>query len=152
MTLKEFKSMLQKARQSKDYNDIQEFYSRTFKSPFNLNCTFKKDPYQLDASFESPDLKSDLLYAVLDAIRSLSVSTQKSVIRAVVTCLLDTNSEQISPKDHPRMLYILLQNPLFTSQPTYTILAHLLQQVDNFVFKFSETLSNCSLDNPAAKC
>ena len=65
---------------------------------------------------------------VLDAIKSLNMTVQKCVIRAVVGCLLDETCKTLDG-DRARCLFILLQNPLFVSQSTYTILAHLLQQI-----------------------
>ena len=70
----------------------------------------------------------DLLYLILDSVKALNVTAQKAVIRSVVNCLLDDGSTLLA-KDKTRCLFVLLQNPLFVSQSTYTILAHLLQQV-----------------------
>ena len=77
---------------------------------------------------ESPELKMDLLYLILDSVKALNVTAQKAVIRSVVNCLLDDGAGLLA-KDKTRCLFVLLQNPLFVSQSTYTILAHLLQQV-----------------------
>ena len=70
----------------------------------------------------------DLLYLILDSVKALNVTAQKAVIRSVVNCLLDDGAGLLA-KDKTRCLFVLLQNPLFVSQSTYTILAHLLQQV-----------------------
>lgn len=70
----------------------------------------------------------ELLYLILDSVKALNVTAQKAVIRSVVNCLLDDGSTLLA-KDKTRCLFVLLQNPLFVSQSTYTILAHLLQQV-----------------------
>lgn len=36
---------------------------------------------------------------------------------------------RLYPKDDVRALYILIQNPVFSAQSSYTIFAHLLRQV-----------------------
>lgn len=60
------------------------------------------------------------------------------MLKAIVGCLLtdqhgfSQNSdpgEVLYNKDYARTLFILVQNPIFSSQSTYTILAHLLQHV-----------------------
>ena len=63
------------------------------------------------------------------------------MLKSIVGCLLtdqvdpghnSTSSdpgEALYDKDYPRTLFILVQNPIFSSQSTYTILAHLLQHV-----------------------
>ncbi len=60
------------------------------------------------------------------------------MLKAIVGCLLtdqhdsSQNSslgEVLYDKDYARTLFILVQNPIFSSQSTYTILAHLLQHV-----------------------
>ena len=60
------------------------------------------------------------------------------MLKAIVGCLLtdqhdsSLNSslgEALYDKDYARTLFILVQNPIFSSQSTYTILAHLLQHV-----------------------
>ncbi len=127
-TREEFKELFHRAKRTKDFESLHEFYVTTFKTPMALCATFKKHPHQEGATLESADLKSDLLYAALDAIKQLNVALQKNIVRSIVSCLLE-DTAQLLDKDYPRCLYILLQNPLFASQPTYTILAHLLQQV-----------------------
>ena len=41
----------------------------------------------------------------------------------------DVESNVLYLRDFTRALFILIQNPIFSSQSTYTIFAHLLQQV-----------------------
>ena len=89
----------------------------------------------------------DLLYLILDSVKALNVTAQKAVIRSVVNCLLDDGSTLLA-KDKTRCLFVLLQNPLFVSQSTYTILAHLLQQVR--VRPWDYRMSN--IDNRSHKC
>ena len=86
----------------------------------------------------------DLLYLILDSVKALNVTAQKAVIRSVVNCLLDDGAGLLA-KDKTRCLFVLLQNPLFVSQSTYTILAHLLQQVP-----LSGTLRKINVVSPAS--
>ena len=60
------------------------------------------------------------------------------MLKAIVGCLLTDQhdsgqnsdpGEALYDKDYARTLFILVQNPIFSSQSTYTILAHLLQHV-----------------------
>ena len=61
----------------------------------------------------------------------------KSIVGCLLTdqpdaCHANSSSEQgeaLYEKDYARALFILVQNPIFSSQSTYTILAHLLQHV-----------------------
>ena len=43
--------------------------------------------------------------------------------------ILDVDSVVLYSRDYTRALFILLQNPIFASQSTFTILAHLLQNL-----------------------
>jgi len=65
----------------------------------------------------------------LDKVEQLNGNVQKSMLKSIVTCLLDLESVNLFAKDKTRALFILLQNPIFSSQSTYTIYAHLLQHL-----------------------
>lgn len=124
----QFLELVLQAKKTKDHSEVQQFFETTFKNPARLCATFKKTPMQDGARLDDPELDQDLLFAVFDSVKSLNVSVQKTLIRSTVSCLLD-DTTQLLAKDQPRTLFILLLNPLFVSQSTYTILAHLLQQV-----------------------
>ena len=74
-------------------------------------------------------------------VEQTPATVQKSMLKSIVGCLLTDqqdsghNNASLDPgealydKDYARTLFILVQNPIFTSQSTYTILAHLLQHV-----------------------
>ena len=115
ITLEAFKSLLEDAKQANDYDKVQAFYSTTFKTALGLCSAFKQRPRQDGARLENPELRMDFMYAVMDAIKAQPIGIQKAVIRAVVQCLLEESTLLLS-KDHARSLFILLQNPLFTSQ------------------------------------
>ena len=59
------------------------------------------------------------------------------MLKSIVGCLLTERSgngvtvsgEPLYDKDYARTLFVLIQNPIFASQSTYTILAHLLQHI-----------------------
>ncbi len=85
--------------------------------------------FQNGARLETPDLRDDLINSVMDKIEQANASVQKTMLKAVVNCLLEVESAVLYHRDYARTLFILLQNPIFTSQSTYTILAHLLQHL-----------------------
>ncbi len=103
-----FARMLDAAKSTKQYEELQKLYTDMFKSPVAVCATFKVSPKQDGARSESPELKMDLVYLVLDSIKSLNVAAQKAVIRSVVNCLLDEGRGLLS-KDRARCLFILLQ-------------------------------------------
>ena len=51
---------------------------------------------------------------------------QKTMLKSIITSLLD-HSKPLYRKDNVRALLILLQNPVFSAQSTYTVFAHVLQ-------------------------
>ena len=51
------------------------------------------------------------------------------MLKSIVACLLDVDSTTLYTRDATRALFVLLQNPIFSSQSTFTILAHLLQHL-----------------------
>ena len=117
INLETFKKMLEEAKSSKDYDKVQEFYSTTFKTALAVCSAFKQKPRQDGARLEDPELKTDFMYLVMDSIKPQPINIQKAVIRSIVQCLLEESSLLLS-KDFARCLFILLQNPLFTSQVT----------------------------------
>ena len=125
----ELSKMIGQAKKSKEWSEVEEFYSQAFSNCANLCATFKQDPEQNGAKMEDPELKMDLLNYTLDKIESLSGSVQKGMLKSIVTCLLDLESHPLLARDLTRALFILLQNPIFSSQSTYTVFAHLLQQL-----------------------
>ena len=51
------------------------------------------------------------------------------IVQNAANLILDVESNVLYLRDYTRALFILIQNPIFSSQSTYTIFAHLLQQV-----------------------
>ena len=125
---------------------------------------YQVDPEQDGANLDGPDLDVLLLNTVMDNIRSMSAGVQKTMLKSIITSLLDHSkplyrSADISlffnhclqrpvigralkknnllsydiissfRKDNVRALLILLQNPVFSAQSTYTVFAHVLQNV-----------------------
>ena len=129
LTRSEFSKMFNYAKKTKEWSEVEDFYTLVFQSAPNLVATFKKELNQHGAKMESPDLKSDLLHSVLDKVEQTNGTVQKSMLKSIVTCLLDLESVNLYAKDKTRALFILLQNPIFSSQSTYTIYAHLLQHL-----------------------
>ena len=129
LTRSEFSKMFSYAKKTKEWSEVEDFYTLVFQSASNLVATFKKELNQHGAKMDSPDLKSDLLHSVLDKVEHINGNVQKSMLKSMVTCLLDLESVNLYAKDKTRALFILLQNPIFSSQSTYTIYAHLLQHL-----------------------
>jgi len=106
----------------------KEFYTRTLKAPSAVVATFAEDNNNNDD--QESGLRWNLMYAAWDRLKGQSGGVQKAAVRATVSTLLDDAAVSALPQgDHAKCLLILLHNPLFSSQPTYTILAHLLQQM-----------------------
>eukprot|EP00095_Tigriopus_kingsejongensis_P012673 maker-scaffold22_size673200-snap-gene-2.20 protein:Tk12673 transcript:maker-scaffold22_size673200-snap-gene-2.20-mRNA-1 annotation:"e3 ubiquitin-protein ligase hectd2" len=123
-----YNALVAEVKQSKDYTPLQSFIESTFRSPASICSTFKHNPNQDGARMDDPEIDYELLFAIYDSVKAMNVTMQKSLIRSAVSCLLD-DTTVLYAKDHTRCLFVLLLNPLFVSQSTYTILAHLLQKV-----------------------
>ena len=80
--------MLSHAKKSKDWAEVEEFYSMAFSNCAAICATFKKDLEQNGAKKENPELKIDLLHYVLDKIEIVNGSVQKAMLKSIVTCLL----------------------------------------------------------------
>ncbi|XP_023332612.1 probable E3 ubiquitin-protein ligase HECTD2 [Eurytemora carolleeae] len=64
----------------------------------------------------------------MDNIRGMSAGVQKTMLKSIITSLLD-RSKPLYGKDNVRALLILLQNPIFSAQSTYTVFSHILQNI-----------------------
>lgn len=53
---------------------------------------------------------------------------QKTVLKSIVNALLD-DKQKLYMKDKVRALFVILQNPVFCAQSSYTVLAHVLRHV-----------------------
>ena len=127
--LPEFKKMLNHAKKSKNFSEVKEFYGETFKSPVMICATFKANPERMGAILESPEVDLNYLETVYNNIEITTAAVQKNMLKSIVGCLLVDDQESLYPKDYTRTLFCLIQNPIFASQSTYTIFAHLLQHI-----------------------
>jgi len=118
------------AKKSGEYTKMVHFYGTAFQNFVNLNAVFKVDPDQDGANLDTPDLDISLLNIVMDSVRSMSAGVQKTMLKSIITSLLD-HSKPLYKKDNVRALLILLQNPIFSAQSTYTVFAHVLQNITN---------------------
>ncbi|XP_037506563.2 probable E3 ubiquitin-protein ligase HECTD2 [Rhipicephalus sanguineus] len=126
--IRELREIVEEGRASCCFAKVQEFYEQTFSSLVELNALFKEHPNQDDAKLEDPEIKIDLLHAVYDILEELPAYVSKAVLKGIINSLLATDI-RLKTKDDTRAVYILLQNPIFSSQASYTVFAHLLRKV-----------------------
>ncbi|KAM7283145.1 putative E3 ubiquitin-protein ligase HECTD2 [Ixodes scapularis] len=126
--VRELREIVEEGRASSSFSKIQEFYEQTFSSLIELNALFKENPRQDDAKLEDPEIKNELLHAVYDMLEELPTYVSKAVLKGIINSLLATDI-RLKSKDDTRAVYILLQNPIFSSQSSYTVFAHLLRRV-----------------------
>ncbi|KAG8282823.1 putative E3 ubiquitin-protein ligase HTD2 [Homalodisca vitripennis] len=93
---------VRRAHHSENYIGIQRFYMRCFDTFAEICALFKTNKDEAGARLEDPGLKMEFIYAVHDAIRTF---------------------------DDVRALFILVQNPVFAAQSSYSIFAHLLRLI-----------------------
>lgn len=70
----------------------------------------------------------DFVYAVHDTLRGMPSFIHKTVLKSIINALLEED-RALFDKDIVRAYFILVQNPVFASQSSYTIFAHLLRQI-----------------------
>ncbi|XP_035713374.1 probable E3 ubiquitin-protein ligase HECTD2 isoform X1 [Folsomia candida] len=131
----EFMQAVSQATKTGNYSNLMRFYSRTFDSYANICATFKQmtppeltDPLNDLAFLEEPELNMELVYSVNDALRNSPSIVHKTVLKAIVNALLD-DKQKLYAQDKVRALFIILQNPIFAAQSSYTVLAHVLRHV-----------------------
>ncbi|XP_023244373.1 probable E3 ubiquitin-protein ligase HECTD2 [Centruroides sculpturatus] len=128
VSIRDFREYIEDAKATSDYSRLQEFYEVTFGSLIDLNATFKLYPEMEGAKLEHPELKMELIYAVYDALDDLPSYVSKETLKSMVGALLATNC-RLKAKDEIRGLFILLLNPIFSNQASYTVFAHLLRKI-----------------------
>ncbi|CAL8078252.1 unnamed protein product [Orchesella dallaii] len=134
-TREEFLQAVNQATQTGNYNNLMRFYSRTFETYADICSTFKvikensaSSEYSTTDLMEDPELNMELIYSVNDALRNSPTVVQKTVLKSIVNALLD-DKQKLYVKDKVRALFVILQNPVFTAQSSYTVLAHVLRHV-----------------------
>ncbi|XP_076066070.1 putative E3 ubiquitin-protein ligase HECTD2 [Oratosquilla oratoria] len=124
----DFMQDVRKAKETKNYNDVKKFYFETFESYAAICATFKRDPDQDGARVDDPGLKMELVYTVHDSIKDSTSVVHKNFLKAVINAMLQERPRLFS-KDRVRALFIVLQSPVFMTQSSYTVLAHVLRNV-----------------------
>ncbi|KAB7497247.1 putative E3 ubiquitin-protein ligase HECTD2 [Armadillidium nasatum] len=114
---------VKKAKESKNYSEIKKFYFETFESYANICATFKRDPSYSGAKLEETGLNIELVQTVHDSLREL-----KHFLKGVINALLEERPRLFS-KDRVRALFILIQSPIFLSQSSYNVLAHVIRTI-----------------------
>ncbi|XP_054263843.1 probable E3 ubiquitin-protein ligase HECTD2 isoform X2 [Macrosteles quadrilineatus] len=127
-TREDFLQDVRRAHHSENYIGIQRFYMRCFDTFAEICALFKVDKDEAGAGLEDPNLKMEFIYAVHDAIRTFPSIVHKTVLKSIINALLEEN-RVLHPKDDVRALFILMQNPVFAAQSSYSIFAHLLRHI-----------------------
>ncbi|XP_050421028.1 probable E3 ubiquitin-protein ligase HECTD2 isoform X2 [Adelges cooleyi] len=127
-TREDFLQEVRKAHTNENFITIQTFYMRSFESFSEICALFKANPNQSGARLEDSDLKLEFIYAVNDALRDMPNVIHKTVLKSIVNALLE-KKRILYQKDEVRALYVLLQCPVFGTQNSAPIFAHLLNQV-----------------------
>ncbi|XP_073997880.1 probable E3 ubiquitin-protein ligase HECTD2 isoform X3 [Rhodnius prolixus] len=127
-TREDFLQDVRRAHQTENFIAVQRFYMRSFDSFAQINALFKTKRDDSSGKSDDPGLKMEFMYAVNDALRSMPSLVHKTVLKSIINALLEED-RILYPKDDVRALYILIQNPVFSAQSSYTIFAHLLRQV-----------------------
>ena len=103
------------AKKTGEYTKMVHFYGTAFQNFANMNAVFKvrssvqpklTDTHQVvpdqdGANLNGPDLDVLLLNTVMDNIRSMSAGVQKTMLKSIITSLLD----------HSKPLYRLVHPP-----------------------------------------
>uniref|UniRef100_A0A8D8PV11 Probable E3 ubiquitin-protein ligase HECTD2 n=1 Tax=Cacopsylla melanoneura TaxID=428564 RepID=A0A8D8PV11_9HEMI len=137
----EFLQDVRTAHETNNFASLQRFYMRTFDSFAELCALFKMNPNQSEARQEDPDLNMDLLYTVQDALKDMPSVMSKTVLKSIINSLLEKN-KLIHDKDDVRSLFILVQSPVFASQSTFTVFAHLMNHIVSLSTKDHQLLVN----------
>nr|CAD7266604.1 unnamed protein product [Timema shepardi] len=124
---------VRRAQQTENFSSLQRFYMRTFETFLEMCALFKMNRDEDGSSPDDPTLNMELLYAVHDALKTLYRTIQKLIVRLLdqVITSLDAMTNRLYASDEVRAMFMLIQNPVFAAQSSYTIFAHLLRQMVN---------------------
>ncbi|KAA0203197.1 hypothetical protein HAZT_HAZT005821 [Hyalella azteca] len=87
-----------------------------------------KHPDMDGAQADDHGLKTELLYSVHDSIREMPSVVHKNFLKGVINSMLQEKPNLFS-KDKVRALFVILQSPVFLTQSSYTVLAHVLRSI-----------------------
>ncbi|XP_069157582.1 probable E3 ubiquitin-protein ligase HECTD2 [Procambarus clarkii] len=124
----DFMQDMRRAKETKTYTEMKKFYFDTFESYASICATFKRDPDYDGARVDDPGVKMELVYTVHDSIREMPSVVHKHFLKAVINALLQERPHLFS-KDRVRALFVILQTPVFLTQSSYTVLAHVLRNI-----------------------
>ncbi|XP_069704563.1 probable E3 ubiquitin-protein ligase HECTD2 [Periplaneta americana] len=127
-TREDFLQDVRRAQQTDNYASLQRFYMRCFDTFAEICALFKLNKEEEGARSEEPGLNMEFVYAVHDALRGMPSIIHKTVLKSIINALLEEN-RNLYNKDDVRALFVLVQNPVFAAQSSYTIFAHLLRQI-----------------------
>ncbi|PNF14691.1 putative E3 ubiquitin-protein ligase HECTD2 [Cryptotermes secundus] len=127
-TREEFLQDVRRAQQTESFMSLQKFYMRCFDTFAEICAVFKVDVEEEGAKPEEPGLNMEFLYAVHDTLREMPSIIHKTVLKSIINALLE-EKRILYAKDDVRALFVLVQNPVFAAQSSYTIFAHLLRQI-----------------------
>ncbi|XP_042209377.1 probable E3 ubiquitin-protein ligase HECTD2 [Homarus americanus] len=124
----DFMQEVRKAKETKNFTDMKKFYFNTFESYASICATFKRNPDYDGARVDDPGLKMELVYTVHDSVHEMPSVVHKHFLKAVINALLQERPHLFS-KDRVRALFVVLQSPVFLTQSSYTVLAHVLRNI-----------------------
>lgn len=101
---------VKKAKETKNYKKIKEFYFETFESFQNICATFKKDPNYSGAELEETGLKIELVYTVHDLLKGLVSSTSLPFLAFPLFFVFSTIRKLTLPS-HSQVLGISVLHP-----------------------------------------
>ncbi|XP_025209187.1 probable E3 ubiquitin-protein ligase HECTD2 [Melanaphis sacchari] len=127
-TREEFLQEIRKAHKNENFMTVQRFYMRLFDSFSEICALFKINPNQSGAKLDDPDIHLEFVYAINDALKDLSSGIHKTVLKSIINALLE-NNKNLYEKDEVRALFVLLQCPVFGTQSSAPIFAHLLNYI-----------------------
>ncbi|XP_066277457.1 probable E3 ubiquitin-protein ligase HECTD2 isoform X2 [Branchiostoma lanceolatum] len=129
-TLQEFKDDAAQAHSSGSFKTLQEFYSTSFDSFYQLVGTFQEESTTITRNpVEHPGVSARLLDAVYSELMELPQDIQKVVLRGIVNSLLQKDIKGPRCYNDLRAYFILVQNPQFSHVKTYVIFAHLIRHL-----------------------
>ncbi|XP_035672517.1 probable E3 ubiquitin-protein ligase HECTD2 [Branchiostoma floridae] len=139
-TFQEFKDDATQAHSSGNFKTLQEFYSTSFDSFYQLVGTFQEESSTTRNPTEHPGVAVQLLDAAYSELMELPQDIQKVVLRGIVNSLLQKDIKGPRSFNDLRAYFIFLKNPQFSHVKTYVIFAHLIRHLAHLEDKEHQVL------------
>ncbi|CAG0923279.1 unnamed protein product, partial [Notodromas monacha] len=128
LTVADVQDIVKQTKESGKPDEMLQLYADIFGTLESICATFKLNPEQDGARAEDPGLKFDLIYAAMDGLLGARSVVHKNLLKSIINTMMQEN-RKMHEKDELRALFILLMTPIFASQSSYTVFAHLLRQI-----------------------